>query len=379
MGTPASARLHVDPGLPPTLAQQLREQLTWLICSGDAPVGAPLPSVRDLAADLGINLHTVRSAYRKLEADGLVETRQGRGTRVASFDPRRLWPPEVAARTHAVGVVLPSLANPFYVDVFGGIEEVARATGSVLIVSTTHDDQAVALRAIAQLSAKGVDGLVLVSHDVSLLLVAPDGAKGGDGSSMPLVVVDRPGMPGHTVEADLEGAGLAATRHLVEHGHRAIGLITVGEGYSNTIPLEAGYRRALGEAGIVGRDRLVARVGAFDMAAGADGAARLLAGDDRPTAIVAIADLLAIGGLRAARSAGLRVPDDLAIVGIDDIPFAGAVDPPLTTVSIPATDMGKEAMRTLDLLLAGGSARPRKVMLETNLVVRESCGLHASP
>jgi LacI family transcriptional regulator, repressor for deo operon, udp, cdd, tsx, nupC, and nupG len=372
-----TTRLRIDPALPATLAQQLREQLTWLICSGDVPVGTRLPSVRDLAGELGINLHTVRSAYGKLEADGLVETRQGRGTRVAAFDPRRLWPPEAAARTHVAGVVVPALANPFYVALVSGVEEVARASGTLLIVSTTGDDQAVALRSVAQLSAKGVDGLIVVSHDVSHLLVTAHG--GGEGPWMPLVVVDRPGIAGNTVEANLEAAGFEATRHLVEHGHRAIGLITVGEGLSNTAPLEAGYRRSLGEAGLDPHDRLVARVGAFDMAAGAEGAARLLAGDGRPTAIVAIDDLLAIGALRAARAAGLRVPDDVAIVGVDDIPFAGAVDPPLTTVALPAAEMGREAMRTLDLLLAGMAGEPRKVMLETNLVIRESCGRHASP
>jgi LacI family purine nucleotide synthesis repressor len=379
MSSDVTSRLHVDPDLPATLAQQLREQVTWLICSGDAPVGAPLPSVRDLAGDLGINLHTVRSAYRKLEADGLVETRQGRATRVAAFDPRRLWPAEAAARSHAVGVVLPTLANPFYVALLDGIEEMARASGTLLFVGTTHDDQSVALRTVAQLSAKGVDGLIVVSHEASHLLVGADGQLSRGALSLPLVVVDRPGVAGHTVEADLEAAGLQATRHLVEHGHRAIGLITVGEHLSNTVPLETGYRRALGEAGLPLLDRLVARVRGFDVAAGREGATRLLAGDRRPTAIVAIADLLAIGALHAARGLGLRVPDDIALVGVDDIPLADVLDPPLTTVALPASDMGKEAMRTLDLVLAGGVVQPRKVMLETNLVIRESCGPHTSP
>lgn len=373
-----SARIRVDPAMPATLTQQVREQVTWLISNETVRPGDELPSIRAMARHLGINLHTVSSAYRRLEADGLVETRHGRRTRVAFFDPRRLWSPDAAARTHAVGVVLPTLANPFYVALLEGIEELARASGTLLIVSTTHDDQALALRSVAQLSAKGVDGLIVVSHDAAHLLVGADGHP-SDRAPLPLVIVDRPGVAGHTVEADLEEAGRRATGHLAEHGHRAIGLITVGAGFSNTAPVEEGYRRALAETGLREDRRLVERVGAFDMPAGALGAARLLARDRPPTALVAIADLLAIGALHAARAAGLRVPDDLAVVGVDDIPFAGAVDPPLTTVALPAREMGLEAMRTLDLLLAGGAARPRKVMLGTNLVIRESCGPHTSP
>jgi DNA-binding LacI/PurR family transcriptional regulator len=373
-----AARVRVDPGLPATLAQQVREQLTWLISSGDVRAGDNLPSVRKLATELGINLHTVRSAYRKLEADGLVETRQGRGTCVSAFDPRRLWPTDTSSRTHTVGVVLPTLANPFYASLFDGLDEMARRSQTLLYVCVTHDDQALALRSIAQLSAKGVDGLIVVSHEVSHLLVGPQGGLSRAAPTLPLVVVDRPGLPGHSVEADLGAAGLAATRHLVEHGHRAIGLVTVGSGLSNAEPLERGFQDALADAGIAPGDGPVVRVGAFNLAAGAEGGARLLAAARRPSAIFAIGDLLAIGVIRSARAAGLRVPDDLAVVGVDDITLAGAMDPPLTTVALPARAMGVEAMRTLDQVWAGTVRRARKVKLETHLVVRESCGPHAS-
>ena len=136
-----AAQIRVDPALPATLAQQVREQLTWLISRGVVVAGDELPSVRSLAADLGINYHTVRSAYRRLEADGLVETRRGRRSRIARFDPRHLWPPETAARTHLVGVVVPSL-GPFYVELLEGALDAARSAGMLLIVATTDDDQA---------------------------------------------------------------------------------------------------------------------------------------------------------------------------------------------------------------------------------------------
>ncbi|MDA8237369.1 MAG: GntR family transcriptional regulator [Chloroflexi bacterium] len=379
MAVDIATRIHADPGRPSTLSEQVREQLTWLISSGDLRPGDDLPSVRRFATSLGINFHTVRSAYRKLEADGLVETRQGRRTRVAPFDPRRLWPAEASARTHTVGIVLPTLVNPFYAAFLDGLDEVARETGTLPIVCATHDDQARALRSIAQLLAKGVDGLVVVSHDIAHLIVDEAGRGAGGPSALPLVVVDRPGIGGHSVEADLRGAGRIAAGHLVEHGHRAIGLVTVGRGHSNTMPLEDGFRGALREAGIPPDEDLVVRADGFSPTAGADACARLLRGGRRPSAIVAIADLLAIGVIRAARAAGLDVPRDVAVIGVDDIPLADAMDPPLTTVALPARAMGAEAMRTLGLAWAGTATHARKVMLETHLVIRESCGPHASP
>lgn len=377
MNDDATIPIQVDPARPATLAQQIREQLIWAISSGALQAGDALPPVREMAATLGVNLHTVRGAYRALAADGLVEVRQGLRTRVTTFDPRRLWPAESAARSHLVGLVLPTLANPFYAELVEGAQESARRSGTLLVVATTHDDQAQALRSIAQLAARGVDGVVAVSTEISQLLAGPEGDVRGD-RRLPLVVVDRPGSPGHVVEVDLEEVGHLATRHLVDHGHRAIGLVTVDAPVSNALPLETGYRRALDEAGLAPGHAPVARAGGWARADGDAAAARLLSGADRPTALVCISDLLAIGALDAARRVGLRVPDDVALVGVDDIPLLDAVDPPLTSVALPARAMGSEAMTTLDHIWAGEARTPRRVVLRARLVIRESCGQHAS-
>lgn len=373
MGDVAS-QVRVDPRAAATLAEQLREQLTWLISSGDLQPGDELPAARGLAAQLGVNFHTIRGAYRRLEADGLVESRPGRRTRVARFDPRRLWPPESAARTRVVGVVLPTLSNPFYGELLEGAEEAARRSGSLLIVATTHDDQALALRSVAQLAAKGVDGVVVVSHDISAFL--GPGGEPAAGRRLPLVVADRPGMGGDTVEFDLEAAGYLAARHLVEHGHLLIGLISLDVPASNVVPREAGVRRALAEAGLALEEGLVVRADAFDPDAGAAAAARLLGRAHPPAAIVAIADLLAIGAIGEIRRAGLRVPEDVAVVGMDDIPLARALDPALTTVALPARAMGAEALATLERTWSGINESPRRIVLDVGLVARASCGSH---
>ena len=371
-----ASHLNVDRAAPATLAQQIREQLTWAISSGRLEPGDTLPSVREMGRRLGVNLHTVRAAYGQLEMDGLVDVRRGSATRVATFDPRRLWPPERVTRSHLVGVVVPTLVSPFFAELLEGVEDAALGAGALVVVATTHDDQARALQAVGQVASRGADGVVVVSHDISALLAGPDGAI-RDERPLPLVVVDRPGAPGHTVDVDLERVGHMATRHLVAHGHQAIGLLSIDQPASNVVPLEAGYGRALREAGIPVEDRLIARVGAWDIPAGQAGATRLLVGADRPTAVFAVSDLLAVGMIQTARRLGLRVPDDVAIVGVDDIPLLDVVNPPLTTVALPARAMGAEAMATLGRIWAGEARTPRRVVLRPRLVIRESCGAHA--
>jgi DNA-binding LacI/PurR family transcriptional regulator len=173
---------------------------------------------------------------------------------------------------------------------------------------------------------------------------------------------------------DLENAGYLATRHLVEHGHRRVGFITVALESANVSPVNNGYRRALGEAGIEHDAKLVVSQLSFELQSGVEGGRKLLALEKPPTAIFAISDMLAIGAMQAIKSAGLRVPQDIALAGFNDIPLAGMVEPPLTTVSAPAQAAGREAMKMLGKLIIGERPERECVLLPTSLVVRQSCG-----
>jgi len=351
-------------------------QITWLIASGQLEPGDRLPTVRRLAEHLSINLHTVRSAYQKLEMQGLVETRRGRGTHVLSFDPRLVAQAAGPLRSHTVGVIVAGWGNPFYHTFLRGVEEVAEEDQTLLILCTTHDDPGEAWRHFARLSAKQVDGILVVSHDVSEFLPPESQPTGQVPKGMPYVTVDWPDCTGYVVLADLEGAGYQATQHLLEHGHRRIGLITFAQDVANVRPVNAGYRRALQEAGIQSDPGLIARVQSFEIASGAEGARELLALPGPPTAIFAIADMLAFGALRAIKESGRRVPDDVALVGFNDVPLATLVDPPLTTVAAPTVKMGHQAMKMLRALIAGKPPSRRRVILPTSLVVRRSCGCY---
>jgi DNA-binding LacI/PurR family transcriptional regulator len=226
------------------------------------------------------------------------------------------------------------------------------------------------------LAAKNVDGILLASQDDSAFILPDIKSERPGGYPLPMVAVDWPASPGYSVSLDLENAGYQATRHLLEHGHRRVGLITYALDLPNVRPVNQGYQRALDEANIAGDPRWVAAVHGFDTKAGAEGARRLLALEQPPTALFAISDLLAIGALCAVQQAGLQIPQEMAIAGFNDIPLAALVNPPLTTVAAPACQMGQEAMKMLQSLTAGKRPAHKKIILPTALVIRQSCGVH---
>jgi LacI family transcriptional regulator len=190
------------------------------------------------------------------------------------------------------------------------------------------------------------------------------------------VYVDRPGMGDHSFVFDAERGARLATAHLVEHGHRRIAMLTPPLELPNVRPLHDGYARALHDAGLPRPPELVVQVPDFTAVAGQEGARRLFDLRNRASGVFAASDLTAMGLLEAARAAGVRVPEDLAVVGYPDIQAAPWVQPPLTMVAVPAREAGARAMDTLVRLIAGESIPGGEVVLEVELVIRESCGVH---
>lgn len=371
-------RINLNPHLDTTLAHQLKQQVDWFIASGEIRPGDILPSVRQVATHFSININTVRNAYQKLEADGLVETRQGLGTRVLPYDPRRLAQLASSLPSHTVGVIIPSLTSPFYHPLIQGVESVANQARIMLFLCFSHDDRSEVQRNYAQLASRNVDGILLASQDDSLLAPPEQHPISRTIHTLPLVAVDWPPSTGYAVNLDLENAGYQATRHLLEHGHRRIGLITHALDLPNVQPINSGYKRAMLEAGIESDPRWIAAVHGFDTNAGAEGARMLLAVRPQLTAIFAFSDLPAIGAMCAVQQAGLRIPQDIAITGFNDIPLAAYVSPPLTTVAAPTFQMGVEAMKMLQSLIAGKLPAHRHILQPTSLVIRSSCGDHGN-
>ena len=228
---------------------------------------------------------------------------------------------------------------------------------------------------IRRLVARGVAGIVAVSSgDI-------DDGEGPEAAAMPsppIVYVHQPDRTGHVLLFDGRRAGYLATRHLCEHGHTRIGIVTPPRSWPNVHDVHAGYVDALEEHGGDLSPELVSEVDEFTLDAGRLGLAQLLARSEPPTAVFAIDEVLALGALLEARSRGVEVPGEIALVGYTDSPVSTLVEPALTMVSVPSREIGMRAMRTLNGLMNGRRPRPRRVVLDVELVIRESCGAHGA-
>jgi DNA-binding LacI/PurR family transcriptional regulator len=366
--------IRVNPQVGTTLAQQVKDQIEWMIVSGVLKAGDRLPSVRKLAAHLQINLHTVRNAYAKLESDGLVATRQGWGTEVLALDILRVAESVTKIRSHTIGVIVPSLFHSVYHELLRGVQEIADNDQSMIFVCSTQEQSAQAWRYLNQFLSKGADGIIVASEDIEQYQPEDSNLSLSDSLGIPYVSVDTPKSKGYRVNMDLENLGYQATNHLIQHGHRRIGLITYGFGTLDYRLEDLGYKRALGEAGIEVDPELIFPVQSFSSADGKLAAERILKLPQPPSAIFVISDSLAVGTVQAIQSAGLNIPEDIALIGFNDIPIASMLNPPLTTFSMPSYQMGLEAMKMLTALIQGKTPPQRQIILPTPLVTRQSCG-----
>lgn len=263
--------------------------------------------------------------------------------------------------TESVGVLLPNLYGEFFSELIRGIEGAVRERGYHTLLSSVHDGPAELVAALRALAGR-VDGLVVMSPDLGADVLEANLPAG-----LPVVLLGT-AVAGHaSVVIDNAAGADAVVRHLADLGHRRIALIGGPAGNTDAQARRSAYRAALLDRDLEADPALDVE-GDFTEASGYAAAEQLLAGE-RPTAVFAANDAMAIGALRACREAGLDVPGDLALAGFDDIPVATYVTPALTSVRVPIHDMGRLAVQ---LVLEDGA--PQTTTLTTCLVVRESCG-----
>ena len=277
-------------------------------------------------------------------------------------------------RTNLLGLLVQDLSNQYFAEIVRGASEAIRERALDLVLYTSSNDPERERARVATLSSGVSDGLIIV---------APHGSPGLleqlQHSRVPVVLInawDVDDLP--TVNPENRLGARAATEHLLTLGHRRIGFVT-GRPDSPLSPERPdglmrlhGYRDALAGAGLV-FDETLLHPGGLHVPQGRAAGHALLALPEAPTAIFAANDFCAFGVIEAARERGLRVPEDLSVVGFDDVPMAAQVQPALTTVHHPLHDLGQRAA-TLLLDLLAGAAPARHVELPSRLVVRHSTG-----
>ena len=175
---------------------------------------------------------------------------------------------------------------------------------------------------------------------------------------------------------DLEGAGYQAAQHLLEHNHKKIGLINFSIDAANINSIDRGFKHGLSQAGILLEEKHIIGVPGFAIEDGEFAIKKLLSVNDLPSAIFAVSDTLAIGAMKALKTSGLRVPQDMAVIGFNDTPLAQMIEPPLTTISAPSYDLGRSAAEILIKLINKKPVEKKQLVLSTSITVRQSCGQH---
>ena len=326
-------------------------------------------TISDVAREAGVSLMTVS---RVINDKGEISpsTRQ----HVLEIIERLGYRPSGIARglatqrTGTIGLVVPDIANPFFSDVVRGAEDRAGAAGYHVFVCNTDESPHRELSVLESLEEKRVDGLVLCSSRLQ-----DDTLRAALDHHPAAVLVNRRlegARVGAILLADDAGACLAV-QHLLQSGHRAIGFLAGPLTSYSSWQRARGYRAALEAAGIAYNPDWV-RPCSYEVKGGKETARILLADHPELTALFCYNDLVAVGALQACADLGRQVPDDLAIVGFDDIPMAAVVTPALTTCRVPRYELGDQAMRLLLDRINGCTEDCKEVVLYPTLVVRAS-------
>ena len=334
------------------------------------------PTLEEVARLAGVSRSTVSRVvndHPNVRAE--TKERVWEAIRKSGYQPNVVARSLVTNRTQIVGMVIPEVvtkifAEPFFPLVLRGATEACNNHHYQLLLSlfTNPEDQEETCQRV--LRSGYLDGVIVASSLLDDSLI-PDVLHSG----IPLVSIGRyPDQHVHYVDSDNVGGARMAVEHLVRLGHRRIATITGRLGMSVGQDRLEGYRQALLAHGIPVRDELILE-GDFTERSGMMAMQRLLPAS--PTAVFATNDVMAIGALKALRAVGLKVPQDVALIGFDDTPIASMVEPALTTVRQPIERMGSMAVELLLDLLASSSSDQvpaHRIILPTELIVRGSCG-----
>lgn len=331
-----------------------------------------IPTIKDVAREAGVSYATVSRALN--DHPEVSDETKKRIMKIAlemGYQPNAIAQGLVKKETKTVGLIIPDITNPFFPEVARGIEDAAVEAGYTIFLCNTNWNAQREERYFDVLIQKQVDGLIIgpSSEEVSHLgKVLASGIK--------TVFISRAinHTNGTSIIIDNILGAKQAVEYLIQRGHQRIAFIGGQEDISTNRERLQGYTQALNNNGLALDESLI-KTGSFKRDSGYFIMNQILKSDDcnRPTAVFAANDLLALGVIQAVKENGLSIPEDVAVVGFDDIEFASLPEIQLTTVSQPKYDMGKLAFSTLmELIRGGGYSSGRKILLDPVLVIRQT-------
>jgi len=292
-----------------------------------------------------------------------------------NYQPNFIARSLVMKRSRTLGLVITTVANPFYPELAQGIEGTARGLGYNIILCCTHSDLSIEKQYIDTLRSKGVDGIIFTSAHISdpnIWRLAEE--------RFPIILVNRRTYhPLVKEEVDYVGVdnvfgGFLAVEHLIKLGHKRIGVIGGSSESSAGLERLEGGKKALQTYGLEEKG-IYFLEGNFLRESGYQGGKRFLTMVERPTAIFATNDYMALGAYEAILEEGLRVPEDVALVGFNDIEFTAMKGIELTTIGQKKTEMGALSVKTLvEKIEKGKAGPPEEIILEPELIIRRTCG-----
>ncbi len=334
----------------------------------------PSITIKDIAKRAGVSIATVsyvingsRSVSPESSARVLDAINQ------LGYSPNAVARSLRRKRTSTIGLIVPDNANPFFAEIAKGVEDAGFEAGYSVILCNSNAMSDRELAYLRLLQSKRVDGIILAPTTAHLEHIRPVVER-----NIPMVVFyrDSPNLKLDTIRIDNHQAGYLATRYFIELGHTEIACIRPASSETPSAQRVDGYKRALEESGLTWREALMPQ-GNNRIDGGREAAQKLLHSGSPFTAVFACNDAMAIGAMRALREGGRHVPDDVSVIGFDDILLASYSEPPLTTMAQPKYEAGRRAVEFLVERIEGEHEQgPRNVILETTLIVRNSCAPH---
>jgi LacI family transcriptional regulator, galactose operon repressor len=328
-------------------------------------------TLQDIARDTKVSVVTVSKVLRNQgRISAATRQRVLRRARQLKYQPNWIARSLVMRKTFAIGLLLPDFTHPFFAEIAKAAAEALRPKGYHLVVSYFEEDPEIEKSEVESLVARQVDGLILASAQ-------PPGTvdlfRSLRNRKVPLVLIDRPGDDGKCsfVGSNNEAIGILATSHLVECGCRKIAHLR-GPKVGIAAARLTGYRKALKKHGLDYCPKYVVN-GSYEDSRGYEAMKQLLKAETMPDGVFCYNDPVAIGAINAIREVGLRVPEDIAVVGAGNVHYSDVLAVPLTTVDQGTQEIGRQAADLLLRQIVGPRLlRPSRILIEPKLVIRES-------